>query len=326
MEGPARHSGGLASQYAQLRGQSKVQRPPQAAVPGPPRRALAGTLLGNFRQQRDAALLRAASVGYDCRILRLFTAGCNLDCRDQNGNTALSLAVWSQHHHTAHLLLRLGADPAAANNAGDGALQVALAVHSPASLLEALSLSCPLPSPRSPPLPPLCLTPASAAVRTGGTVVELVPPTHPFLLAKGSYVLDNCFSERFLLSLEALFEGPLRVHVRRSIPSSAGDGDGSQSEGKDEGEGRRKKSDACSDRVYFSDLTGHHALRGVQAVLAAYHPTCLLPSAPPAHSAPGAGAGRLVSLSRQDPCTPYAPTLTGGQLQLPTPLLRPCPC
>ena len=116
----------------------------------------------------------------------------------------------------------------------------------------------------------LCLTPASAAVRTGGTVMELVPPTHPFLLAKGSYVLDNCFSERFLLSLEALFEGPLRVHVRRSIPSSAGDGDGSQSEGKDEGEGRRKKSDACSDRVYFSDLTGHHALRGVQAVLAAY--------------------------------------------------------
>jgi hypothetical protein len=269
---------------------------PFAALPS---RTLAGQVIGNHAVQRSTTFLRAVCAGNARRAMKIIVKGCDVQCPDESGNSPLMLATWHGHIDTVQILLQAGADTSVANNAGDNVFAVAAAGGNKQLIALLTHYSgggggnnAGHSLPPLPPPPPPSSTHSntnddvspSPLWRDDGTIIELVPPSHPHLEARGSYVLDNCFSDALLDSLIALFQYQLQPHVIHGVASSdTGQGNSSISEHStgDDGDngiiaetataGAAGKK-ACSDRVYFSDLTGKHALRAVEQVLARYDP------------------------------------------------------
>ena len=78
-----------------------------------------------YRSNGVYSILEAAAAGNTEELQARIAEGCNVNQKDEEGNTALHLAARSNRTESLVILLRKGADPMAADAAGKTALQLA---------------------------------------------------------------------------------------------------------------------------------------------------------------------------------------------------------
>jgi hypothetical protein len=197
------------------------------------RREAAYINLGSIRPQRCTELWKAAAGGNVARLLAVIETGVNLDATDEFGHSALFLAAWHGHYRATQLLLRAGA-AIIPDNAGTTPFQAACASgHGNAKMQSIFAGEASTESCRNDALLPssalcasLCENLRRNSLGVPVTVTTLIPDgsDHP---GAGSFVIDSCFSDRFLETLENLF---YRLPIAPAEKS------------------------ACSDRAYYCDV------------------------------------------------------------------------
>ena len=80
----------------------------------------------NALQERNASLLRAASIGDTETVKRMLDSGAQIGVRDRYGDSPLHLAIKQKHPETAALLIGRGANVNQPNTLGDTPLHVSI--------------------------------------------------------------------------------------------------------------------------------------------------------------------------------------------------------